>query len=175
MIEIKKLKLIFCLFFIFSISNLSAQQLEFETSSGTNGTAFYAIDKTTGQISVMLDYYSKAGKWENYGGIIERDSLENNLSFCALKTKNGMAFFSMDGTTGQVYMMLDYYSNAGKWESYGGTLPSSAKGYVGFQVDIRTKGFNYYAMDGDTGQVYLMLDYYSNAGKWESYGGTIPK
>lgn len=37
----KKLKLIFCLFFIFSISNVSAQQLEFESIERADGTAFF--------------------------------------------------------------------------------------------------------------------------------------
>ena len=151
---IKKLKLIFCLFLIFSISNLWAQHLEFESVERTEGTAFFAIDKTSGQISFMLDYGSEAGNWKNYGGIIERNPQGKNLTFYALKRTDGTAFFCMDGTTGQVYFMLDY---------------------VCFQAATRTDGTAFFAMDGDTGQVYFMLDHGSNAGNWKSYGGTIPK
>ena len=172
---IKKLKLIFCLFLIFSISNLWAQHLEFESVERTEGTAFFAIDKTSGQISFMLDYGSEAGNWKNYGGIIERNPQGKNLTFYALKRTDGTAFFCMDGTTGQVYFMLDYGSDAGNWKSYGGTLPSSCKGYVCFHASTRTDGTAFFAMDGDTGQVYFMLDHGSNAGNWKSYGGTIPK
>ncbi|MBS9464104.1 hypothetical protein KIM67_16905 [Flagellimonas sp. 389] len=173
--QIKKLKLILCLFFIFSVSNLSAQRLEFESVERRDGTAFFAIDKTTGQISFMLDHGSQAGNWKNYGGTIKRNPSAKNLTFYTLKRSEGTAFFGMDGSTGQVYYMLDYGSNAGNWESYGGTLPSSGKGHVRFQAATRDEGSAFYAMDGDTGQVYFMLDYGSNAGNWKSYGGTIPK
>ncbi|PHR50082.1 MAG: hypothetical protein COA32_02810 [Fluviicola sp.] len=171
----KKLKLILCLFFIFSISNLSAQQLEFESIERADGTAFFAIDKATGQISFMLDYGSNAGNWKNYGKTIDRNSQEKNLALYTIQRTDGTAFFAMDGATGQVYFMLDYGSNAGNWKSYGGVLPKSENSFVSFQASSRTDGTAFFAMDGNTGQIYFMLDYGSNAGNWKSYGGTVPE
>lgn len=168
-------KLIFFLFFVFSISSISAQILEFESVERTDGTAFFAIDKTSGQISYMLDYGSNAGIWKNYGGTISRDSKMQNLSFYVLERYDGSAFFAMDGSTGQVYYMLDYGSNAGTWKSYGGILPETANGNTRFQAASRTDGTAFFSMDASSGQVYYMLDYGSNAGIWKSYGGTIPQ
>ena len=172
---IKNLKFTFILFFIFSISSLSAQQLEFESVERKDGTAFFSIEKTTGQISYMLDYGENAGIWKNYGGIITKTPQEKKLSFYVIERREGTAFFCMDGMTGQVYFMLDYGSTAGDWKSYGGILPTAGNIYVSFQAATRIDGTAFFTMNGTTGQVYFMLDYGTNAGNWKSYGGTIPK
>lgn len=172
--SIKNLKIVFYLFFIFSISSLSAQNLGFESVERADGTAFFSIDKTTGQISYMLDYGSTAGVWKNYGGKITRSSQEKNLSFYAIDRTEGAAFFSMDGATGQVYFMLDYGTEAGVWKNYGGVVPATGA-HLSFQASTRPKGTAFFAMNNSTGQVYFMLDFGSDAGNWKSYGGTIPK
>lgn len=68
----KILKLLFSLFFIFSVTIVSAQRLEFESVERENGTAFFAIDKATGQVSFMLDYGSESGIWKSFGGTVPK-------------------------------------------------------------------------------------------------------
>lgn len=154
------------------VSSVSAQNLEFESVERRDGTAFFAIDKSSGQISYMLDYGSEAGVWRNYGNAI-RESGEDNLMFYTLERNEGTAFFALESITGQVFFMMDYGSDAGNWKKYGNTLP--AEGYYEFQAATRPDGTVFFAMDGETGQVYFMVDYGSNAGNWEKYGGVLPE
>ena len=123
MILKKKMKFAFFFFIVCATSNLSAQSLAFETIEREDGTAFFAVEKTTGQISYLLDYGSSAGVWKNYGGTIFRDSKKQDLDLNVIQRVDGTAFFCADGTTGQIYYMLDYGSDPGIWKSYGGLIP----------------------------------------------------
>ncbi|MDF1550796.1 MAG: hypothetical protein P1P88_23440 [Bacteroidales bacterium] len=161
--------------FLFSIlfTNASAQKFEAESVERSNGTAFFAINSSTGQLAFMADHGKSSGIWKNYGGII-RESGASNLEFRAIERSEGTAFFAMDGATGQVYFMLDYGSNSGKWKNYGGIITRQGDGKLEFEAAARKDGTAFFAIDGKTGQVYYMLDYGSNAGKWKSFGGVIP-
>ena len=167
----KKLTLLTLFFLISSVA--AAQNLAAKSLERTDGTAFFTLDKRTGQLYYMLDYGSNAGNWKSYGGLI-RETGSNTLEFQAIERVDGSAFFAMDATTGQVYFMLDYGSNAGNWKSYGGTVPKVSNSKLTFQATSRTDGTAFFAIDSDNGQTYYMLDYGSNAGNWKSYGGIVP-
>lgn len=169
-----KITFAFALFLIGTVTPLNAQDLVFQSSQRTDGVAFFAIDKVTGQLSYMRDYGSSAGIWKKYGKTA-RASGKSNLAFQSIDRKEGAAFFVMDASTGQIYFMLDYGSNSGNWKKYGGLLPSSSSSDFGFRVASRDQGTAFFAMNKLTGQIYYMLDYGSSGGKWKSYGGVIPK
>lgn len=120
---LKNLKFAFFFFIVFTTSNVSAQSLAFETIEREDGTAFFAVDRISGQVSYLLDYGSNPGVWKNFGGTITRVSKKQDLEFNVIQRVDGTAFFCADGSTGQLYYMLDYGSNAGAWESYGGLIP----------------------------------------------------
>lgn len=163
----------FCLLSTFILSNILAQKFEAESVERTGGTAFFAMDNSTGQVSYMLDHGKSSGIWKNYGEII-RESGSSNLEFRALEREEGTAFFAMDDSTGQVYFMLDHGSNSGKWKKFGGIITRQGDGKLEFEASSRNEGTAFFAIDGKTGQVYFMLDYGSNSGKWKNFGGVIP-
>jgi hypothetical protein len=98
---------------------------------------------------------------------------QSNLQFASNERKDGTAFFSMNGNTGQVYFMLDHGENAGTWKAYGSEIPDLDGEFL-FVASERENGTAFFAMNYLSGQVYFMLDYGDNAGKWKNYGGTIP-
>jgi len=149
----------------------NAQKFAGQSVERTDGTAFFTVNRSNGQLAFMLDYGSNAGIWKNYGGTI-RESGKNSLSFHATERTDGSAFFAMD-ETGQMYFMLDYGSNAGVWKSYGGLVPGAGERHFEFEVEERTDGTAFFAIDTEDGQLYFLLDYGSNAGNWKAYGGTI--
>lgn len=86
-----------------------------------DGTAFFSMDNATGQLYYMLDYGDDRGTWKSYGGTIN-GSNGARYQFTANEREDGTAFFGQNATTGQIYYLLDYGSDAGIWKSYGGTI-----------------------------------------------------
>lgn len=157
---------------IITSTGLAQAKLKFESTERENGTAFFAMDQNTGQVSFMLDYGSNSGVWKSYGSVIEGN--KGILNFAVTERTDGTAFFAMDNTTGKVYYMLDYGSNPGKWKSYGGTIPGEkSNSEYNFSIAERESGTAFFAINGQTGQVYFMLDYGSDSGKWKAYGGKL--
>jgi hypothetical protein len=146
-----------------------SQKFEFGSVPRTNGSAFFAISKATGQLSFMLDHGQSAAKWKKYGAVI-RNAGDANLSFYVQARPDGSAFFALDGATGQFYFMLDYGSNAGKWRNYGSPVPKKGDGLLVLSGEGRKDGNAFFALDSNTGQLYFMLDYGSSAGTWKVYG-----
>jgi hypothetical protein len=146
-----------------------SQKFEFGSVPRTNGSAFFALNKSTGQLSFMLDHGQTAAKWKKYGAVI-RNAGEANLSFYVQSRTDGSAFFALDGTTGQFYFMLDFGSMAGKWKNYGTAVPKKGDGMLVLSGEGRNDGNAFFALDSNTGQMYFMLDYGSTAGTWKVYG-----
>jgi hypothetical protein len=164
-----KKTIIFISVFLLMQTHSFSQKFEFGCIARTNGSAFFAISKATGQLSFMLDHGQSAAKWKKYGGLI-RTTGEANFSFYVQSRTDGTAFFALDGATGQFFYMLDYGSNAGKWKEYGTPVPKKGDGKLILKGEARKEGNAFFAIDGQTGQLYFMLDYGSNAGKWKEYG-----
>jgi hypothetical protein len=82
------------------------------------------VDRVSGQVSYLLDYGSNPGVWRNFRGVIPRVSKKQDLEFNVIQRVDSTAFFCVDFSKGQIYYMLDYGSNAGTWESYGGLIPN---------------------------------------------------
>lgn len=154
--------------------SLFAQSFAFESVEREEGTAFFALDESTGQVYYMLDHFSEAGVWKNYGGLIPVYG-KNNFAFYVHWREEGTAFFALNTNTGQLYFMLDYGEDAGNWRDYGGTITKSTNAQFSFQASSREFGTAFFAMDESTGQVYYMLDHGEAAGMWKSYGEIISK
>lgn len=148
-----------------------AQKLQLNAIERTDGTAFFALNGKSGQLSYMLDYGEDRGTWKSYGGTI-RSAGESTLLLASSEREDGTAFFSMDNASGQLYYMLDYGDGRGVWKSYGGTIGGTGTSYD-FTANEREEGTAFFAQDAKSGQIYYLLDYGSNAGVWNSYGGTI--
>ena len=162
------------LFFVsVAMTSLSyAQDLNFQSINREDGTAFFSMNSTSGQVYYMLDYGTGAGTWKSYGKTIVNEKA-SKLTFSAIQRTDGTAFFALNTSNGQLYYMLDYGTNAGNWKSYGGTI--AASGIYTFSSINRADGTAFFAMEGKTGQVYYMLDYGSDPGIWNSYGGMVSK
>jgi hypothetical protein len=170
--KLEILSMLLCFMLATASSSLSAQSYAFESTEREDGTAFFALNKSTGQLSYMLDHYEDAGVWKNYGGLVPKVTA-NELAFYVHWREEGTAFFAMDNKTGQLYFMLDYADNAGEWAVYGNIIIRENKNKLSLQASSREKGCAFFAMDEYTGQVYYMLDHSDNAGVWTSYGQFI--
>lgn len=167
-------KSLLCLgFFCFACTALSAQSLGFAASErGEKGTAFFTMDKRTGQVYYMLDHHSEAGKWKKYGPKIG-DLAGAGFLFESNERESGTAFFAMESLSGQVYFMLDYGDEPGIWRKYG--EPIGKAGYTFDATERPGKGTAFFAIENGTGQLYYMLDHGHEPGIWSIFGETIPK
>jgi len=95
------------------------------------------------------------------------------FQFDATQRPGGTAFYSLNGTTGQLSYMLDFGKDAGKWTNYGNLIRESGGNPLLLAVEETDQSAAFYAMDGGTGQVYYMQDTGDNAGKWTKFGGRI--
>jgi hypothetical protein len=86
---------------------------------------------------------------------------------------DGTAFYSMDSQTGQVYYMLDFGDNRGKWLPFGGLIAPQKTGNLLFDVVERAANASFYALDARTGQLFYTNDDQNSAGKWLPYGDPI--
>jgi hypothetical protein len=150
-----------------------SQKLDFQSIQRSGGSTFFAINKTTGQLSFMSDYGDGRGIWKTYGSTIRQNG-DANLSIYVEERTDGTAFFVLDGAKGQLYYMLDYGSNRGTWKSYGNIVPKTSDGILILSGELRNDGSAFFAIDSKTGQLYYMTDYGSAAGTWNSYGNLVP-
>jgi hypothetical protein len=149
-----------------------ASTYRYSTLSGTDGSTFYALHGTTGQLYYMNDYGNDPAVWKSYGSMIRMGG-RNNLQFAALRFNSGNSFYAFEANTGQLHYMNDYGDVPGIWKSYG--TPARAEGLDNLQIAVEHDGdgVKCTAIDGTTGQVFYMFDWGDNAGTWRSYGGMI--
>ena len=81
-----------------------------------NGTSFYLLDKSTGQLNYMLDYGPGAGTWTSFGNPI---GTKNVSDFEANLSAAGTIFYAYDGIAKKLYFMRDFGEQAGQWIQYG--------------------------------------------------------
>lgn len=93
--------------------------------------------------------------------------------FKATEREDGSAFFSLNKKYGQLYYMLDYGADAGKWIKFGNQVAEAGDKILEFIANERAEGTAFYALDSKTGQLYYMLDHGDSVGKWKIYGNTI--
>lgn len=156
-----------------TLGAVQAQVLGFEAAERPErGTAFFTMDKRTGQVYYMLDHHDNAGKWKKYGPQIG-DLPGGGFLFRSNERENGTAFFAMESVSGQLYYMLDYGDTPGVWRKYGD--PIGKAGYTFDATEREGKGTAFFAVESTTGQLYYMLDHGPDAGVWSFYGEPLPK
>lgn len=94
-------------------------------------------------------------------------------AFSSTERTDGSAFFSFNKKYGQVYYMLDYGIDAGKWIRFGDMIAETGDKVLEFTANERAEGTAFYALDSKTGQLYYMLDHGDDSGKWKIYGNSI--
>jgi len=95
------------------------------------------------------------------------------FQFDATQRPGGTAFYSLNGTTGQLSYMLDFGEQAGKWSNYGNSIREVGGNPLLLAVEETAQNAAFYSMDSGTGQVYYMLDTGDKAGQWVKFGGMI--
>lgn len=141
---------------------------EFEANFKGSGTAFYAIDNATGQLSYMIDYGEDAGNWRRFGNAYRKGG-SSKLHFKAIERGNiGTSFYILNGGTGQLSFMLDYGEGAGTWTGFGNPLRNVT--ITEFETNFSDNGMIFYAYDGVKKQMYYMQDFGEKAGSWQAYG-----
>lgn len=100
-------------------------------------------------------------------------SQEGAYEFSSSEREDGSAFFSLNKKYGQLYYMLDYGVDAGKWIKFGNMIAETGDKNFEFNANERYEGSAFYALESKTGQLYYMLDHGDDAGKWKIYGNTI--
>jgi outer membrane protein assembly factor BamB len=93
--------------------------------------------------------------------------------YATMSNGNGSVFFALDGSTGQLRYMRDVGEAAGTWYSFGAPMRETGKNNLLFQAVAREKGFDFYALEANSGQLYWMSDFGEHPGAWHSYGTTI--
>jgi hypothetical protein len=84
----------------------------------TDGSCYFAMDRTTGQVYTMWNVGDSKGLWKKYGGVIDAGGkgnfeLQVNYSF------DGTDYLAMDKRTGQAYSMWNVGDNKGIWKQFG--------------------------------------------------------
>jgi hypothetical protein len=144
----------------------------YATISNRAGSTFYALDGSTGQLRYLNDYKEANPIWQAYGGGI-RPMGRNSLEFAPLQFENGVVFYAIEASTGQLYFMPDYGDHSGVWASYGSPIRATGRDNLRFASEHNGEGCKFTAIDGDTGQIYYMFDSGDNAGIWKAYAGVI--
>jgi len=143
----------------------------FATEGRPQGTAFYALSQSTGELRYQLDGGPDIGRWIPFG---KRLSAATNgpLGFAVLPREDGRAFFAVDLAHGQVHYLLDYGPQPGVWNTYG--PPADSPGPYQFRAEKRRGGTAFFLMDARTGQISFMVDYGTEAGRWKPFGSKLP-
>jgi hypothetical protein len=166
---------LFLLCFLVSTAAFSQKgNFRYLTKSSGDGSTFYSLNGTNGQLYYMHDFGTEAGTWKKYGSLL-RDSGINNLGFAQVTFKNGTAFYAFEANTGQMHFMLDFGPTPGKWTKYGGIIRMAGDNTFQFSAEPNGDGTKFTAMDGNSGQVYYMFDMGASDGVWKPYGGMLPK
>lgn len=141
----------------------------FEANFKGDGTAFYTIDNTTGQLSYMLNFGQQAGVWLSYGEPYRKNGL-SGLHFKAIERgdSTGTSFYIIDSKLGQLSYMSDFGLEAGNWTSYGSVLKDVT--LTDFEAQATALGIVFYAYDGVAKQMYYMQDFGEQAGIWLAFG-----
>lgn len=142
----------------------------FDVNKRAEGTAFYAMNSYTGDISYMLDFGESAGEWFNYGAMLKEGN-GSPLLLKVVETPKGVAIYAMDSATGQLFNMLDHGNKPGEWVTFGGLIRQNALNQLQFEVVDRGEGnTTFYAYDSYTHKTYYMNLIGPNAGNWATYG-----
>ena len=166
---------ILCLVALVCLAQIGLSQIttyRYATASSGDGTTFFALAGTNGQLFFMNDYGDAAGVWKRYG-LAMRPSGRNNLQFEILSAKNGTIFYALESNSGQLHYMLDFGDKPGIWKPYGGVIRMVGSETLQFKVDQVDNGAKFTAVDGNTGQVYYMFDHGDSDGAWKAYGQII--
>ncbi len=158
--------------FAFTPHESTAQMISktsFEVNFKGDGTAFYTIDNTTGQLSYMLNFGQQPGVWLNYGDLYRENGI-SDLHFKAIERgdSTGTSFYIMDSKTGQLSYMSDFGLDAGNWTSYGNPLKDITLSE--FEAKATALGIVFYAYDGVAKQMHYMQDFGEQAGIWLAFG-----
>ncbi len=144
----------------------------YSTLTREEGSAFFALDGSSGQLYFMNDYGTEAGIWKPYGGVIRLGG-RNNLQFATIAYKVGSAFYALEAATGQLWYMNDYGDQAAVWKTYGKPIRAEGRETQQLQAEDEGDGTKITSLDASSGQVYYMFDYGSNSGTWLKYGTSI--
>jgi hypothetical protein len=173
--NVKRLVFVFfsIVFFIAGAAVFSAE-FEFQFAGFPEGSFYFALDRNLGQVYVMANAGDNQGLWNKYGEPIDKAG-KGNFSFYAYCTSDGTAYYALERTTGQLYIMWNVGDKKGKWEKYGGVIDAKAKGKFDLQVFYGSDGSDFLALDKATGQAYSMWNVGDSARVWKKYGGMINK
>ena len=144
----------------------------FQTKLRADGTAFYAMNSKTGQLSFMLDYGEKRGVWRQFGPTIQ-PNVGNPMGFGVVERPGATSFYAMDSQTGQIYYTNDDNSGESTWQKYGNTIRSNGLSPLQLSVQGRFGGNSFFALDTYSGQMYYMNDFEEGAGVWKKYGDNL--
>lgn len=153
-------------------ANKSTATQVFQTKLRADGTAFYAMNSKTGQLSFMLDYGEKRGIWQNFGSTI-KSSGGNPMGFAVVERPGATSFYALDSQTGQLYYTNDDNSGTSTWTKYGNTIRPNGLSLLQFNAQGRFEGSSFFAFDSYSGQMYYMNDFAEGAGVWKKYGNNL--